>query len=449
MTADSTRKERRLALARGVKFTCRRCGDCCRHLPVALTPAEATRYTERDWTPVLDASPPVVVRTGDGAFLARQASGACLFLDDEEACRIHTALGAEEKPLACRLYPFTIGPAGADGRPPAGARFTCSSVAAGEGKPLSSHRKALQALEAEREAQGRVLPTPGPRPFGADRSYAVADVERLLDLMAGALDHAGAPFAQRLLAAIKFLDLVANSRFPSLTEGASAKAVTAFAKGVREQIKRDLLHAPPGPAPLAQRLLLRLILAFTARRKPPALVAAGWLRRASRRLADFLAGLGFLAGTGRVAPLGRQRAVILGDVRRAAPKADLDAPEADGALTRYLLAKLSSRFLYDPEFQVVGVLPALGLLLRQVPIVVLLARAACLARGGEALSRDDYAAALRTADAGFGAAPWDAGLLGRLRGRLLADVLAPLASLEACAGQPVYPPPPLPEALQP
>jgi len=39
-------KGRRLALAKGIRFTCRQCGDCCRDWPVALTEAEVERYRE-------------------------------------------------------------------------------------------------------------------------------------------------------------------------------------------------------------------------------------------------------------------------------------------------------------------------------------------------------------------------------------------------------------------
>jgi hypothetical protein len=67
-------------------------------------------------------------------------------------------------------------------------------------------------------------------------------------------------------------------------------------------------------------------------------------------------------------------------------------------------------------------------------MVVVFARAACLARGGEALTRDDWACGLRTADGSFGRVAWDEGPLGGLRGRLLADLEAPFALLPWCSG---------------
>ena len=75
-----------------------------------------------------------------------------------------------------------------------------------------------------------------------------------------------------------------------------------------------------------------------------------------------------------------------GAVRRQAPSADPSAPVADGALTRYFVGQLSSRAVFNPQFEIRAFLPALGLLLRQYPMILLFARAACYARGGEELT---------------------------------------------------------------
>ncbi len=435
---------RRLTLAKGLRFRCRRCGDCCREFPVPLSAAEVERYEGRDWSSVLEGpTPPVVTTVRRGRevvrYLARKRDGTCLFLAPDDRCRIHAAFGEADKPLACRIFPFTfVEGEGPEGRPVASAQFSCSSIAAGDGAPLAQQRKDLQALHTELAtlATAREAGAPAPVPFGGGLAYARDELELVLDLLVAELEDLGRPFPQRLLAAAKFLELVAASRFPWLTTPSARKAVTSFAQGVREQVRRDLLRAPPAPGPLPQRLLFRLLLAFAARRDSAALLTAGGLRRGSRRISNLLAGMAFVAGTGVVQPVGRDRRVVLGEVRRRAPRADLASPEADGALTRYLVAKLSGRFLLDEGFAVRAALPALGLLLRQVPIVALFSRAACLARGGDALTRDDWAAGLRTADWGFGRVPWDAGLLGGLRGRLLSDVGAPFALLPWCAGEP-------------
>ena len=441
---EASKGGRRLVLAKGVRFSCRRCGDCCREFPVALTPAEAERYEARDWTDVLGAPAHVVTTHRIGGevtrLLARKRDGSCVFLDDDSACRMHAALGEAEKPLTCRVFPFAFVAAdlgGArPGRPVVGAQFSCSSVAAGDGAPAASSRRALEPLLSELEAAQPLVADPAALPFLGKIAYPRVEVELLLELTTAEFEDASQPFPQRILAVSKFLSLVAGSRLPSLDSGSARKAVTSFARGVRDQVQRDLLRGPLGPAALPQRLLFRMLLAFAARRDPASLLEAGVLRRSVRRMGNLLAGMSFMAGSGLLLPVGAGKRVALGEVRRRAPSADPADPDADGALTRYFLAQLTGRALLRPGFQVPHVLPALGLLLRQYPMILLFARAACLARGGERVTREDYASALRTADWNFGRLPWTAGVLGGMRGRLLADVEASLALVDWCARRP-------------
>ncbi|MBX3467538.1 MAG: YkgJ family cysteine cluster protein [Planctomycetes bacterium] len=429
---------RRLVMAKGLRFQCRQCGDCCRDFPISLSPAEVARYDARDWTPVLGQPERVHEysshRGVGGQFLRRKPDGTCLFLGPDDLCEMHRHLGEAEKPLACRLFPFSFLGGAADGRPVVGASFACSAIAAGDGEPIVSRRRGLEELLEELEAARPLAARGTPLRFDPRHAYGRAEVELVLDLLVKELEDAGRPLPERLLAAVKFLALVSSSAFPSLEGDTARKLVGTFAAGIHEQVQRGLLRPRAAGPSLPERLLFRQVLALTVRRDTAALLSAGVVRRTSRRVGNLLAGLAFMAGNGAVTCVGRDRRVTVGDARRRAPPADLASPEADGALTRYLVAHLSARTLLDPSFQVPEVLPALGLLFRQVPLVLLLARAACLARGGEALTRDDYAAALRTADWNFGRVPWTAGLVGRVRARLLGDVEASLAHLPWCGG---------------
>ena len=104
---------KRLALAKGVKFTCKQCADCCRNFPVSLTPAEAERYDERDWTDLLGVpGPAYTTQRGLGGrrvhYLRRRRDGACIFLGDDNLCGIHGKYGEHDKPLVCRVFPHHI-----------------------------------------------------------------------------------------------------------------------------------------------------------------------------------------------------------------------------------------------------------------------------------------------------------------------------------------------------
>jgi len=48
-----------------------------------------------------------VAKPVDGDALRRER-GECVFLDDDRACRIHTAIGYEAKPEVCRMYPMVM-----------------------------------------------------------------------------------------------------------------------------------------------------------------------------------------------------------------------------------------------------------------------------------------------------------------------------------------------------
>ena len=436
---SSTKKGKRLAIAKGVRFTCKQCADCCKSFPVSLTEAEAERYDARDWTPILGVPGPAyrVIRGTSGLparYLRRRSDGACIFLAEDNLCKIHGHYGEHDKPLVCRIFPYTFVPG--DTAPTAGAFFTCTSVASGDGELLAGRRKTLEKQLRELEALQPVTGKQGDLPFFGPVWYPRVELDFLLDLIRAEFENQDAPFSNRVLAVSEFLTLIRNSNMASLSKGSAKKQVTSFAEGTRAQVERGLLRPPVGGAPLPQRLLFRLILGFACRRDPIDILSRGFFRRTVHRFGNLLAGITYLAGTGTLTPLGRTKRVILGEVRRQAPTADPMAPIADGALTRYFVGQLSSRAVFNPQFELRAFLPAIGLLLRQYPMIMLFARAACRSREGETLERDDYTSAIRSADRNFGRISWDRGLVGPLRGALLTDFSASLALVPWCAVRP-------------
>ena len=105
-------------------------------------------FRESDDNPegsVLDAFEPI---PGHAPLLRirKRRDGACGFLTPEGFCRIHEVLGADRKPLSCRLFPFRFHPAGDD--TVLTASFACPTVIANEGATLVSQKRELQALHA-------------------------------------------------------------------------------------------------------------------------------------------------------------------------------------------------------------------------------------------------------------------------------------------------------------
>ena len=138
------------------RFTCRQCGRCCRRgWDIALTSGEVDAYrkagvarffradlvqaegTDREpWEPI--PGYPSQLR------LRKRPDGACGFLSPENRCRLHEELGADRKPLSCRLFPYRFHPTG--GPPLVTASFCCPTVVANQGALLVTQTQQLRSL---------------------------------------------------------------------------------------------------------------------------------------------------------------------------------------------------------------------------------------------------------------------------------------------------------------
>jgi Fe-S-cluster containining protein len=147
-----------LLLSPEQRFTCAECGRCCRRATVAVTVREAESYrnagAER-WFRESDTEPPgtsidVFEPIAEHAPLLRirkRSDGACGFLSPQGRCRIHEEMGADRKPISCRLFPFRFHPANND--VVVSVSFACPTVIASRGATLASQKRDLQALQAD------------------------------------------------------------------------------------------------------------------------------------------------------------------------------------------------------------------------------------------------------------------------------------------------------------
>src|SRR5438552_13351854 len=132
-------------------WDCHGCTNCCRKFIVHVTDEERRRIAEQGWEsePELGGVP-LFAREGPWwarrHHLTHQPDGACVFLSEQGRCRIHERFGADAKPLACRLYPFILVPAGDHWR--VGLRFACPSAAANKGRVLAAHAHDLDRYAA-------------------------------------------------------------------------------------------------------------------------------------------------------------------------------------------------------------------------------------------------------------------------------------------------------------
>ncbi len=144
-----------LDISHDLRFTCRRCGACCRDRIVPLIPGEKERLEALGLTfssPRLAGKALFVSTVGDelpAASLYRLAhlEGNCPLLEEDNSCLIHSLHGYGAKPLACRLFPLLFV------REPystvVSASFACSSVVDGTGTPLRLQEAEIRSLQAQ------------------------------------------------------------------------------------------------------------------------------------------------------------------------------------------------------------------------------------------------------------------------------------------------------------
>jgi Fe-S-cluster containining protein len=144
-----------MVTASGARFTCHACAACCRRYRVGLSAEERDRIAAHDWRregqrfgrgwTVEGTDPWGEPQTQ----LRRRPDGACVFLDDDDLCRIHKRLGPAAKPRICRQFPFVFVAA------PDGVRATVGVECLGlhrsldDGVPLEAQRESLEALREE------------------------------------------------------------------------------------------------------------------------------------------------------------------------------------------------------------------------------------------------------------------------------------------------------------
>jgi Fe-S-cluster containining protein len=142
-----------------LRFTCRHCARCCQcGWVIALTMEEVERYRKAQagrWFRESAAAAEgtkrdpfeAVAGHGDVFRIRRRDDGACGFLSAENRCRIHEELGGDQKPLTCRLFPFSFHATGNE--TVVTSSFSCPTIASQQGATLASQAAALNALQRE------------------------------------------------------------------------------------------------------------------------------------------------------------------------------------------------------------------------------------------------------------------------------------------------------------
>jgi len=165
-------------------WDCQGCTSCCRQYHVSVSPEERKRIEGQGWETEPDLKGvPFFIHTGgwlSSAYrLNHRPDGACVFLGPDNRCRIHVKHGSAAKPLACRIYPYSLVPAGDHWK--LGLRFACPSAVEDKGRPLADHlaeaREYAAMLEGETSTAAITIPPP---PLQGSQQITWGDLGRII-----------------------------------------------------------------------------------------------------------------------------------------------------------------------------------------------------------------------------------------------------------------------------
>jgi lysine-N-methylase len=352
-------------------WDCHSCGNCCRELQVEVNEEERRRIEALGWDadadlrglrPFVRRGPWWARRTE----LNRRPDGSCVFLGPGNRCRVQERGGAEAKPLACRLFPFVLAPAGSHWR--VGLRFSCPSAAENKGRPLAERAAELgQYTRLAERYQGFDAADVPPPPLRRGQRVDWADLARFAQAQVDLLEDRRDRVERRLRKCLALANLCRQARFDNVTGGRLVEFLKVLREGLEAEVPADPAQVP-GPGWIG-RVLFRQALNIYCRK-----VQGENRGPATRhRLSLFLAGWRFLRGRGAVP---RLNAFIPETTFARVEAASGPLPEAAEALLgRYYVVKVHSLQFFGPLNFGLGFWDGLASLALTFPATLWLARA--------------------------------------------------------------------------
>lgn len=378
-------------------WSCHNCSGCCRQHLIEITEEERQRILGQKWT-TKDGVPDgdVVVPHGSGLFkkswrLAHGSDGGCVFLNDDGLCRIHAKFGEAAKPLACRIYPYALHPAGK--KVTVSLRFSCPSVVANLGKPVSENRDELKKIErlVVPENADKVLPPRISKSEQLDWPDTLKIVNALHEVV---MEDDEVGVVERLYRALFVVGLVDEAQF-DLIRGARMRD---FLDIISEAACGEELPEATQPASVMQ-MQFRLLVAHYARKDTVADLDAGLAGR--WRL--FRAATKFASGRGTATPLQ--------DCFQEVPFEMMEQPfgdfpeEFEEILTRYLSVKLQGMHFCGPAYYDIPLVEGFRSLALVISAMCWIAKWLAASDGRSTWTTEDLSKAMTIADHHHGYSP--------------------------------------------
>jgi lysine-N-methylase len=399
----------RLTLPVIQNWDCHNCGGCCRQHRIEITAEERQRILDQKWTEA-DGIPANGIEASGGTYhLAHRADGACVFLNENGLCRIHAKFGEMGKPLACRVYPYVFHPAGKSVA--VSLRFSCPSVVANKGRPVSQQQSEIRRI-ADAVVPAGVEAIPPPMINGKER-VDWKDFHRFVAALDQTLAAPDVPLVTRLLHAWTWTNMVGQSTFAKL----KGDRIDDFLGIICEASLADATELARQAADVTTmgQLCFRLLVAQYSRKDTAADLRGGWMGR--WRL--FAAAWRFSRGRGLIPPLQ--------DCFRSIPFDSLEtsfggmSAEQEEMLTRYFRVKVQGLHFCGPAYYGVPFVEGFQSLALMLPATLWIARWLAASDNRVTCTTGDVAKALAIADHHHGFSPALGQSAARRRVRLLAE----------------------------
>jgi lysine-N-methylase len=374
-------------------WDCHGCADCCKMYHVRVTEVEKARIESQNWSAEdLGGLPSLVYDKHVGGYrLNHRPDGSCVFLGPDNRCRIHAQFGPAAKPMACRIYPFVLVPAGDHWR--VGLRFACPSAVADAGRPLADHaeeaREYAGLLEADAGTQAVEVPPPELQP---GQAVEWPDLIRFTKAFADLVADDSTPVEHRLRKVVALAAQCKPLKYDKVTGPRLKDLLEMLAAVVADEVP-----AKPGDVPppgWVGRTIFRQVAAVYARADHgpnPGIATRG-------RLTRIKAAWRFAMGRG---PIPKLHGLMPDATFEAAerPAGPLE-PESEGLLGRYYRVKIESMQFCGPTNFRRGFWDGLESLVLTFPAIMWLSRV--LSANGARPRDEAVALAVRIVDDNFG-----------------------------------------------
>jgi len=402
-----------------VNYDCELCGWCCKQYDITFSEAEYKRLSSHDWGKLEPdmagqdwCAPYHNRRSPDSYRLRYKPEGGCVFLADDNKCRMHAHVGELAKALGCCVFPFTFvrTPSGVY----VGGRFSCRAMAYGRGAPVIHREKQLRK-QFELVAQAGHAPQyPDNVIFAGNRTLPWSDYMHLDEAILRILLRDDLALVQRLFALCKFLETLREAKVEKVRGARFKEFVELLEQGLLHEAAREEL---PPPVRGIRKVMFRQFCFIFQRREGGYYHELGLGGKLKVRLGNLGRAIQFAFG------FGAPRLAEFPDKFRLADIAGLKphtlGPLEELAVSRFLAAKVFGKQYFGKLFYGYSLLDGIAFLLLAAGAVMWYARARALARGAETTNHEDVIESIRYVDFCFGSSPAPGLIIERLRTRIL------------------------------